>query len=1048
MTQIRQRAIRTSDTKRDDLPAGVTAETEATTIEEDANAFRSALRRALGLAKWYDALTAPTALETGTARGIQNLNDALHLMEKKRIIRSVIRAANVTVGAAENFVILGTGTIPVQTTAAVGDVTTLGTVVAPHGGTFGTHSLAVVTGEPLSPKNLVTVLDAATRNPVLSEGRTVWGLLHGASGLLDGATITDSGTTRVQISFVRQNESGSAFEAVPAADIQGLTIRYSSRTRIRFEDLAEVAFEPGAVVNVGGAGDGGESGDYILLTSEIRTLVDTVDGTEIDDGVYLLEATEADFGNLLKVAPSANEKLLHLPGRFELGTRLSVQYQQSFQGPVNNLLVLGAQFPDPETGTLAFVLTPGSGPYEGLPPGHTVDLMFTDIFDTGPGGIYHVWSIVGGTSFGGGGGGDGPNPSNDTPQAPSFSGASGSSDDYSRADHSHPEQYIPPAAPGDKLRIIVGNSLEGDTLADCDYLDDGTGAEFVNACNSGRSQFGTSRVALRPGTYQLTQQIFVRLGSETPDLTIEAAVPDSSVNIVIGDSRECFYFGFNNPIDLKFVGVQIEVAAIETAANGTCVLGDFYGLGVVTLENSSIYFSGTGDINESVVTAIKANNIHLRSGSVSGPGALLALGRDDPFTSIQASGEARLSGGSSIYGADVAVRANWVYISDEATVYGAEGDVAICTESLYTTGGLILAGLNGACVASQYGNLIYTSKVTVDARNTQFGSYMDGAVGPIGVVGLFDGCTFFKLEDGVRPWTGDISYPVLPIRFVDCVWDNVLRRAVGAELMDNSDMWNPLVVYSPEPQKIGFNVTEYTPHLRGAPGDLPGDAAGFAVHCLVRPSGYPTDMEVIIGNYNRFQAQGGWFMGCNGTQFKFGAGRGSDNTIVESFAPSGLADLAPYLGRFIDRLFLLSMEVSGSAARCFVNGRLVDTLTLTGGYAPADAGNRPMIGRNINPKTPAYAVNMAFVQGAYSLTPDYDPPKLAQRQYRKWIKNARIMHELYDGGPLTDLWGFQGDRRQIATDMGSLTWELINYDGEPTSFIPSVAAIPMPVRFP
>lgn len=246
--------VRNSDVYSDAIaPTEAAFETNPTNIETDLNNIRSQLHNLLKdqAGNWWDDLNVPSTLETGTQRGVNDLNTALHAVEKKRVLRNVCNLTDITVTASQNWEILGTGELPSNTTAAVGTVTTLGTVVAPHGGTFGTHSLAEVAGpDAISPLNLMEIVDGATRDPILSGGRKVYGLLHGESGVTDGATITDTTTTRVQISFVRINATGDDLEAVPVADIENQTINYCTRERVRYEDLNEYDFLSGAIVDV------------------------------------------------------------------------------------------------------------------------------------------------------------------------------------------------------------------------------------------------------------------------------------------------------------------------------------------------------------------------------------------------------------------------------------------------------------------------------------------------------------------------------------------------------------------------------------------------------------------------------------------------------------------------------------------------------------------------------------------------------------------------------------------------------------------------------
>lgn len=248
--------IHNSDTYTDTTAPSLAAyETNPTTAEDDLNNLRSVvlyLKNIQSGGNWYDTQTAPSTLEAGTTRGIDNINDALHLVEKKRVLRCYWGLNSISIaGAGDTFDILGTGELPGNTTAAVGAVTTLGTVVAAHGGTFGTHALSEVAGlTAISPLNLVEIVDAATRDPILDAGDKIYGLLQGESGVTDGATITDTTTTRVQISFVKINGSGNDLIAISSGAMDGISYDYCYVERARLEDLNEADFLGGASVDV------------------------------------------------------------------------------------------------------------------------------------------------------------------------------------------------------------------------------------------------------------------------------------------------------------------------------------------------------------------------------------------------------------------------------------------------------------------------------------------------------------------------------------------------------------------------------------------------------------------------------------------------------------------------------------------------------------------------------------------------------------------------------------------------------------------------------
>jgi len=259
-TFIRQDAqIRQSVTYDDTItPSLANYETNPTNIETDLNTLRSQVQNIINRDgasfpsdNWYDDLAQPTTLENGTIRGVDAINDALHLVEKKRVLRDVYDPGNdVTVTNGQNWEVLALGELPTNTTAAIGSVTTLGTVAAYHSGTFDTHSLDEVSGtNALNPKNLCMVTDASTGDPILSSGRIIYALFQTESNT-DGSTMTGTTPNRAQLSFVRPNATFDDLEACPVADIEDAVINFATRERVRLEDLNEQDFLKGAVVDI------------------------------------------------------------------------------------------------------------------------------------------------------------------------------------------------------------------------------------------------------------------------------------------------------------------------------------------------------------------------------------------------------------------------------------------------------------------------------------------------------------------------------------------------------------------------------------------------------------------------------------------------------------------------------------------------------------------------------------------------------------------------------------------------------------------------------
>lgn len=371
-TQIRQ-----SDLYNDTItPSATNYETSPTNIEDDLNSIRSQLQNFLNrngagfpAGNWYDDITSPITFENGSSRGINEVNQQLHDLERKRVLVTSINLNDVTVpaaasatgtltatanfgngetvttgtktytfqtvltnvdgnvligatasdsldnliaainlgagsgtlyaaattangfvsalagvgdtmdvtallsgtigntyattetaanaswggatltGGAGDVAVLTLGQLPSNTTAAVGAVSTLGTVAAFNAGFPNTSLVEVAGSSAISPKNLCVVVDGATRDPILSGGRTVYALFQ-TENVTDGHTMTGTTPNRAMLSFVRITTAGDDLERVATADIAGKIINYSSITRKALEDLTEQDFLKGAEIDV------------------------------------------------------------------------------------------------------------------------------------------------------------------------------------------------------------------------------------------------------------------------------------------------------------------------------------------------------------------------------------------------------------------------------------------------------------------------------------------------------------------------------------------------------------------------------------------------------------------------------------------------------------------------------------------------------------------------------------------------------------------------------------------------------------------------------
>lgn len=245
--------IKKSDIYDDTIaPSQANYELAPVSIEDDLNAIRSALHTVATNrgGNWYDDLNTPTSLDPGSKRGVNDLNQDLHALERKRLLVQNHSTADVVVTAGQNFQILGAGELPGNLIAAVGAVTTKGTVGVSVAGQFGQHLLDEVVGIlPVKPKNLVMVVEGDSRDVIYSGDRIVHGLLQ-FENAADGHTITSTAGSRAQISFVRINLAGDDLEAVPVADIENKKVNLSFNERKAIGDLNEQDFLSGSIVDL------------------------------------------------------------------------------------------------------------------------------------------------------------------------------------------------------------------------------------------------------------------------------------------------------------------------------------------------------------------------------------------------------------------------------------------------------------------------------------------------------------------------------------------------------------------------------------------------------------------------------------------------------------------------------------------------------------------------------------------------------------------------------------------------------------------------------
>lgn len=238
-TRVRHKQIRIPDNLDDQLtPAQIDAvESTAEDNDEFYDGVLSQIKRIIfgdDPGDWDKNPAIPRAL--------LQMNQALSAVEERLVGCRVDTIDNITVPAAQNWVVLNAGAsqVPVEVGATI--ATTKGAILAVSGFSgvgFDVNEVNVVPGQDdLNPYNLVLVRDASTGGALLSSNRIVFGLLQAESTFVDGSVIDDA-TNRVKISFVRPDAGFLAFEPCPIADIQGFTIDYAYTKRLDLVSIEE-----------------------------------------------------------------------------------------------------------------------------------------------------------------------------------------------------------------------------------------------------------------------------------------------------------------------------------------------------------------------------------------------------------------------------------------------------------------------------------------------------------------------------------------------------------------------------------------------------------------------------------------------------------------------------------------------------------------------------------------------------------------------------------------------------------------------------------------
>lgn len=303
--------IRTSRVYDDTLSLSL-AET-STSLEQDLNYLRSALKDIKGTANWYDG--SPETLTDLAARPF---------LTDKKILYSKQHLADVTVPSGQNYVVLGAGQFPAEVKAI--NSSTEGAVVSQLPGSVGSHSTLTVTGD----KNVLLIRDASTHQVIQdtsSPPRDLLGLLQVGSTATDGTAFSASGSQRAQISFVTLNPATEAYEAASIASIQTRVVEYVYRVRSNLSAIPEEAFtgfSSGVPVTLESAYSGGAT-VQVDTTDVLWKLTDGRSFRITDSGsVDILKVLADSLGDTLEVTANSititNVDPVEITGSLEVDT--------------------------------------------------------------------------------------------------------------------------------------------------------------------------------------------------------------------------------------------------------------------------------------------------------------------------------------------------------------------------------------------------------------------------------------------------------------------------------------------------------------------------------------------------------------------------------------------------------------------------------------------------------------------------------------------------------------------------------------------------------
>lgn len=121
----------------------------------------------------------------------------------------------------------------------------------------------------------------------------------------------------------------------------------------------------------------------------------------------------------------------------------------------------------------------------------------------------------------------------------------------------------------------------------------------------------------------------------------------------------------------------------------------------------------------------------------------------------------------------------------------------------------------------------------------------------------------------------------------------------------------------------------------GVGGYHQGAVAGFIASAAFRLQSIPTGNETVAGNRPGSGTTGGWGIGVSALGFVATAARESDGALQSSAATGLLAFSSYTTAELLTRVWVISIRVTATEMRVFVDDVLAQAVPLAGGYRPA-----------------------------------------------------------------------------------------------------------------